>query len=1745
MKIFLFLFSAAVFALCLDAAPLKVAAYRFDPAHLLKGSYDPGFTKLTDGKTGVGSSRLITLFGPNAPKKLLKLNFKFAAPVKISHIDFHIYRAPRSYGWHHVAAYGFLDGKRMPLGQKPFRQPYATPDKKSKQEVLRLPVAYATPVTEVEIHIRGRGSYIAMSEVVFEGTAVPVKEAVIQPNPLEYLASKSSGKFSLRREKEIIVLENRHAIFAIDPRYNGGVAFAYDKLSKRNCIPGFASAPAAFMDRFHSGSAQRDFFLGVKYECKIIADTPEKKQVVVSGRGKGGNFINVQVEKLYTLEKDSSVLRVDYTITNLQANVVNLESGYWLFNGFLFQKNDSRIFPGIYGVEQIMPGIKDFYNRELSSGWFGGGSKDSGAVFVFPYELLREIYYWGHNSRQGTAECKLGVYPIPAGDTLDFSIYLAPYSHVGFPDKVNQYAAASFDLKKEYSAAPAQVTFRSRILTPGKYTLKISGGVADGNGKVKFRELKKVTLDGKNIFSVKFANPFKKGTVVFKAELLSGTAKLFFAEKQSVFGRSSGVYMLTPDGVRKPDLQARRSKLDLNFNSSDVGEAAFDFARKYAGGTPKVLAVNGQNGGIRDMVEISRRFDMKLTTNYIAGRWALSNHFNSLRESICVNELVKVLRKDFDCMIFSADVWKFFTPALKKGIMAKVAGGTGLILTAPLKYPDELKKNIISDYKFPKYKGLVCNWPVPQKYKWRAAGTSSLISGIPVDFLPDTPILPYRVKNGKNHIMAGKYPLLSEFDYGKGKVFLCAWRVTEPADNRRTDGFFLPLNNLRPPVETWKYYEYQISLMGKLIYAASGKSAAMPAGKADASVKGKKVVAVLELDSAGKVPINVEWTLRNKFSEKYAVAKQKLNMQRGKNRFTAALELPVMDGANFADVRVTDNKGAVLWWGTAAFRYSAPGKIVKTVCDTEKVYKADGKVSCSVTASGRGKTVVELWDNNGNLIERMTGSKVMMPLKNCPTKAARIVFRRMDGNRELDRRVAGIIIFGGIPRSRFSVMQGWPALSKHAHTWNYDLYIGQLKKFGVNKAGGASSYRDTPEAERAWRENDVIHGGVSSPLWTGPKQPFDPAKKEKFSMIRRPCLSSPSYQKHLKAPAASALGHAYKFGAVDVMGADESNSIVNWDGCFSIHCQRKFREFLKKEYASLAALNKSWKTSFKRWDDVIASTSEEARKLGSFASWLDHRTFNDRNLAHSLAQVVKQLKKTDPRLIYSLSGTQETNPWNAWDHYLMTPHLESLNSYAGEQTIQQRCFAAKPIQNSPWDGYDRRWESSNYRCISGLMNGISGISIFGNFIIDPAYNISPGGKRLLRALAPWINGTGEAVMRSVFKASPVAFHYTPASIKADWFIGLDKVRKDSTKGFRLLMQDSCLPYDYAAYGQLEKSGVPGSYKVLVLPLSSAMSDREIDAAAEFVRKGGTLIADLMPGFYDQHGAVRENRAKLYALFGMKKIGKARENKAPLKWGKGTFKVDHADLDSVPGSAKAMGSINGHPAIFVNRYGKGKTVYFGCSLSATFGSWDSMRYSPGTAAEAKQLHAFWKAVLKEQSITPDATVSGITDAYVAVRTIGSGSLLAVMRNPEAVLHLPRQKQNVRIDLNKKYHIYDTVNKKYIGFGKNFTYAFLPETQALFTLLPYKAEKLLCQVKHSGRKVTFDISLGAVSRKFSDHTFKVDVFDGKGKKNNSYSRIVHGTGGRGKLEFALPLNKGKSPWSAEITELLTGVRTKVTF
>ena len=1709
------------------ADKLPVAGYSFKAKTYSASGADPGFRKLTDGK--INSGKVIFRRKENA-KKPVQITFDFKNKITLSEVKIHYFRGKNSYGIKVIKLTGIKsDGKQIPMGSVTLNHPYVKPEKDPANMSTVIKSEDDSPVSSLQLTFISSGGFLALNEIEFSGTEIKSAPPQISANPLDKFAAKARPGFRMYQEDGQFVLENDHAIYGIDPNYSGSVNYAYDKSAKCNLImysaPGSGYGPL-FNDRFYPGGYDvREMYRYISYKADVIADTPEKKQIRMTGHGKSDFFANVKIEKLFTLEKNSSMLRVDYSITNGMDNVVPLQKGYWTYGGVQIFGGYNRIIPGLYGVE-VNSGYRHFAARDFSAGWYAAEAGGRGLAVLAPWERLKEIDFWGTSPHAGTIECKLGVYPVKAGSTLSFTMGLVLFDKIGIPDKVNEFAAGGFNLKSEYPATPAQLSFKVRLNAPGECDIRILAGILN-KGKVNFKQIAKDKVKGSHGI-ISFKPLPGKGTVVYRAELVKNGKVMFFADASSVFNnRNTGLYAQVLPGEKIKDSSPDNAKLNLNFNSTEIATPHIKWAKPYAGGKIKVLALNTELGGIRDMIEMKQRFDIDLTTNLIAGLWRLSGHVRSLSVKSCLNILVQQLKKDYDLYVITSHAWHAIGKDNAATILEKVAQGAGLVMTDVAPVPAALKKFVQLHRKGVSAQPLI----------WKGD-----FMGIAPELLPPTRIRPY-AKMGKVTATAGNYPLAGTFQYGKGKVYNLAWIASNPRDARKKSivrpTFFLPQMSYGTlaAIPRHAYHEYQMAYFGKVLFDAAQKKTAVTSGKLSA-VPGALTV---ELEAASALNGDIDVTVRNKFSVPVQQLTVKKSLKAGRNHFTVPLAAQALEGLHIVDVKVKNAQGT-FWWGAAAFKNVSKARFT-AVKVADRIYKKSEKLPVEAAFTGKGEVRYTLFDNTGNEIARAKGPKSAIALADCRTPIAQLVAELVDGKTVLDRAQVRVELWQAPVRHRMNIAQGWPAVGGKAQLYLIPAYLEQLKKFGITCTSGSRSSKDVPLVERAIRDSGItfLSSEINTAAGIGGKRPFNVNKKikNKFDLIRIPCLSAPGHKENLAK--VTNISHHFNYGVMTLPGPDEANMFSEWDGCFSPHCQKEFRKWLKKVYPSLEALNKSWDCSFKSWDDVIALTASEVRKKKSFAGWVDHRTFNEWNRADSYRIMLTGMDKATGNIPYSLSGTSETNPWNAWDWYQLMPWLKTLAAYSGEQTIQHRSFAPHRLSSMPWIGYDGDGDGQHQLILTNLMNGCTGFNIFGNNNIQTDFQLSPKGKELVKVLDLYRNGPGEAIMRMGFKSYPVAFLYSPASIKVNWITGFSNQRTASTGGFSQIIKDAGLAYDYVAYGQLEKSGVPAKYKVLFLPMSSALSDKEAAALEKFVREGGTLVADFRAGTFDNHGTPRVTPA-LSKLFGINSDGKVvRESSIITGTGalKGLkIKADHFEPGLKAVTAKVLGTVNGKPVIFENSYGKGKAIYFGASAIVTFGDWKEMRYSKNNAPSTKVFNNFFGAVFKKYGMIPVATAPTLKGTTLMLRESKNAMILATLRDIAQTALLDRKTAKHQIHLAEKRHIYDMLHHRYLGYGKSFTYEYGPVTQAVFALLPYKGKGIDIKFVPGGA----EIKLLADTKKFADHTFHVELLDDKGKIVPAFNDVVLGKGNKAFYKFRKPLN-AKGKWKLQVREVLTSLSRTV--
>ena len=140
--------------------------------------------------------------------------------------------------------------------------------------------------------------------------------------------------------------------------------------------------------------------------------------------------------------------------------------------------------------------------------------------------------------------------------------------------------------------------------------------------------------------------------------------------------------------------------------------------------------------------------------------------------------------------------------------------------------------------------------------------------------------------------------------------------------------------------------------------------------------------------------------------------------------------------------------------------------------------------------------------------------------------------------------------------------------------------------------------------------------------------------------------------------------------------------------------------------------------------------------------------------------------------------------------------------------------------------------------------------------------------------------------KTLFDPDPIGIYYSHPSLQAGWVMdaivhGKNWVNrqgsidnKNQTMGILRnvwckVLEDLGLQYDFISYLDVEEETVKlnKKFKVIILPKTVCLSDKEAQALKEFVYDGGILIADYLCGIMDQHGRGRE-KGILDDLFGI-------------------------------------------------------------------------------------------------------------------------------------------------------------------------------------------------------------------------------------------------------------------------------------
>ena len=289
---------------------------------------------------------------------------------------------------------------------------------------------------------------------------------------------------------------------------------------------------------------------------------------------------------------------------------------------------------------------------------------------------------------------------------------------------------------------------------------------------------------------------------------------------------------------------------------------------------------------------------------------------------------------------------------------------------------------------------------------------------------------------------------------------------------------------------------------------------------------------------------------------------------------------------------------------------------------------------------------------------------------------------------------------------------------------------------------------------------------------------------------------------------------------------------------------------------------------------------------------MDQWTFNDSYYLNTIGTLVNYTNSIDPRTPVGLVGCQSPNAFGGYDYAKLMKKVQYIEAYdTGGSNSMIRSFnpqgAIPSVTTHFYSGAnDAIWRTGYY-----LAHGNRGqIGWVQNDSADTSQRWFNGSTpatwhdTVAPAYLQANNKIGPLMAQAEWKDDGVAILYSQSSIQMSWIMdaqahGSTWVNRngDSRLGGSFLnrqawenmLRDSGIQYNFISYDNVVANGIDNNhYKVLILPEALCLSDAEAERIRTFVANGGKVIADYMPGLWDQHGKGRANGGALDDVFGV-------------------------------------------------------------------------------------------------------------------------------------------------------------------------------------------------------------------------------------------------------------------------------------
>ena len=362
-----------------------------------------------------------------------------------------------------------------------------------------------------------------------------------------------------------------------------------------------------------------------------------------------------------------------------------------------------------------------------------------------------------------------------------------------------------------------------------------------------------------------------------------------------------------------------------------------------------------------------------------------------------------------------------------------------------------------------------------------------------------------------------------------------------------------------------------------------------------------------------------------------------------------------------------------------------------------------------------------------------------------------------------------------------------------------------------------------------------------------------------------------------------------KYGWVEAAVCDEPNMVhYGRDYELDAHPENlaEYRVRMERKYGTIAEYNRRHRTNHRDFASVGQGLLADARKSGNFAEFIEWRNFNVDRWVEVIRLISDNAKRANPANRLSLENSFGQTPFSGNDYWklLTKAGLDHSNEYTA-----MVYFGTNPNYN--FDEFYRSfrpdmrlWGFTGYYysreraffmpwwCAAHRYGGFcwyNAASWTFNLVDIPSLEITRDARDLKESLeaSKLLDGLGKLTLAWDWAKRDVALYYSHDAMLLSYALGqettMGEIRDSgpmhdymySRQGIQYAVEELLYQHDFVAPEQM-LAGKLGDYRILFMPRILAMSDAEVAAVKAFVKAGGTAVADVLPGDYDELGVKR-------------------------------------------------------------------------------------------------------------------------------------------------------------------------------------------------------------------------------------------------------------------------------------------------